>query len=114
MSAENQERNRVRANFLKRMKQLMEKKDEERIVKEIEEYYSRWSEFGIERTTNAHIHLEQLKMLLLPTQVRLIVISEYACTLAVLLSYGYRSLTVNMRELLLLLLLLLLLYFPKS
>ena len=74
-SAENKERNRVRANFLKRMKQLMEKRDEKQIVKEIEEYYSRWSEFGVERATNAHIHLEQLKMLLLPTQVRLIVMN---------------------------------------
>ena len=59
----------MRVNFLKRMKELMEKKDEETISKEIDEYYTRWSEFGIERLSAAQIHLEQLKMLLLPTQV---------------------------------------------
>ncbi|KNB45893.1 hypothetical protein JH06_0504 [Blastocystis sp. subtype 4] len=68
-TAESEERNQVRVKFLKRMRELMEKKDEEAISKEIDEYYSRWSEFGIERLSAAQIHLEQLKMLLLPTQM---------------------------------------------
>ena len=68
-SIENEHRNRVRCEFIKKMKILMESKDEETITKEIEEYYSRWSEFGAERLSAAQIHLEQLKMLLLPTQV---------------------------------------------
>ena len=73
-TAESEERNQVRVKFLKRMRELMEKKDEEAISKEIDEYYSRWSEFGIERLSAAQIHLEQLKMLLLPTQVVFIVV----------------------------------------
>ena len=68
-SIENEHRNRVRCEFIKKMKILMESKDEETITKEIEEYYSRWSEFGAERLSAAQIHLEQLKMLLLPTQM---------------------------------------------
>ena len=68
-SIENAHRNRVRYEFLQKMKSLMESKDETAITKEIEEYYSRWSEFGAERLSAAQIHLEQLKMLLLPTQV---------------------------------------------
>ena len=68
-SIENAHRNRVRYEFLQKMKSLIESKDETAITKEIEEYYSRWSEFGAERLSAAQIHLEQLKMLLLPTQV---------------------------------------------
>ena len=68
-SIENEHRNRVRCEFLQKMKRMMESKDETAITKEIEEYYSRWSEFGAERLSAAQIHLEQLKMLLLPTQV---------------------------------------------
>ena len=71
----------------------MEKKDEKQIVKEIEEYYSRWSEFGIERTTNAHIHLEQLKMLLLPTQVGTI-----DCDIRIPIHYSLCSFSMDMNS----------------
>ena len=55
--------------FLKRLKEGIAKNDEEGILREIKEYYKLWSEYGKERSAACQIYLEQLKMLLLPTQV---------------------------------------------
>ena len=43
--------------------------DEASILREIKEYYRLWSEYGQERSAACQLYLEQLKMLLLPTQV---------------------------------------------
>ena len=55
--------------FLSRLREYVRRRDEERIHGEIAAYYKEWSEVGQQRKTAAHYHLEQLKMLLLPTQV---------------------------------------------
>lgn len=55
--------------FLSRLREYVRMRDEERIHGEIAAYYKEWSEVGQQRKTAAHYHLEQLKMLLLPTQV---------------------------------------------
>lgn len=43
--------------------------DEEGIFSAINDYYGHWSKLGEERSSAADVHLEQLKMLLLPTQM---------------------------------------------
>ena len=55
--------------FLSRLREYVRRRDEERIHGEIAAYYKEWSGVGQQRKTAAHYHLEQLKMLLLPTQV---------------------------------------------
>lgn len=56
--------------FLSRLKEYMRVRDEEHISEEIAAYYKEWNEVGHQRKTTVHYYLEQLKMLLLPTQVR--------------------------------------------
>ena len=62
---------REHKEFMDKIKTCVEKRDEEGILKETNNYYTHWSKLGEERCAAADLHLEQLKMLLLPTQVRL-------------------------------------------
>ena len=55
--------------FLSRLKQYVKEQDEAKILEEITAYYGEWSDIGSQRKEMAHAYLEQLKMLLLPTQV---------------------------------------------
>ena len=55
--------------FMDQMKQCLANNDEEGILKTVTNYYVNWSKLVEERSTQAELHLEQLKMLLLPTQV---------------------------------------------
>ena len=55
--------------FLQRLKQGIATHDEASLLHEIGEYYRLWSEYGQERSAACQLYLEQLKMLLLPTQV---------------------------------------------
>ena len=57
------------AAFLQRLKRGIDQHDEASILREIKEYYRLWSEYGQERSAACQLYLEQLKMLLLPTQV---------------------------------------------
>lgn len=56
--------------FMDKIKACVRAQDEEGILKETNNYYTHWSQLGEERSTAAELHLEQLKMLLLPTQVK--------------------------------------------
>ena len=58
-----------RSESLERLCQFYEAHDKEGMVKEIQEYVRQWGLFVQKRLTMAEFHLEQLKMLVLPTQV---------------------------------------------
>lgn len=58
-----------RSESLERLCQFYEAHDKEGMVKEIQEYVRQWGHFVQKRLTMAEFHLEQLKMLVLPTQV---------------------------------------------
>ena len=55
--------------FMESIKKYVEEENEKGIMEETNNYYTEWSKLGEERITAAELHLEQLKMLLLPTQV---------------------------------------------
>ena len=63
------EREAQREAGLKRLRECYEAHDEEGIARESQRYYAEWEEFGRKRLMMAEFHLEQLKRLVLPTQV---------------------------------------------
>ena len=67
--AKEEAQNEKHIAFLSRLKQYVRDQDEAKILVEISTYYKEWSDIGSQRKDMAHAYLEQLKMLLLPTQV---------------------------------------------
>lgn len=67
--AKEETQNEKHIAFLSRLKQYVRDQDEAKILVEISTYYKEWSDIGSQRKDMAHAYLEQLKMLLLPTQV---------------------------------------------
>lgn len=67
--AKEEAQNEKHSAFLSRLKQYVKDQDEAKILEEISTYYREWSDIGSQRKDMAHAYLEQLKMLLLPTQV---------------------------------------------
>lgn len=66
------ERQAQRQAGLKRLRECYEAHDEEGIARESQRYYAEWEEFGRKRLMMAEFHLEQLKRLVLPTQVSVV------------------------------------------
>ena len=58
-----------RSESLERLCQFYETHDREAMKSEIQEYVRQWGFFVQKRLTMTEFHLEQLKMLVLPTQV---------------------------------------------
>ena len=54
---------------LDHLRRCLEKHDEEGLQREMRKFVYDWLEYGQKRLTMAEFHLEQLKMLVLPTQV---------------------------------------------
>ena len=76
------EREAQREAGLKRLRECYEAHDEEGIARESQRYYAEWEEFGRKRLMMAEFHLEQLKRLVLPTQVSgvmIVVIDVMGC-----------------------------------
>ena len=67
------ERQAQRQAGLKRLRECYEAHDEEGIARESQRYYAEWEEFGRKRLMMAEFHLEQLKRLVLPTQVSVVI-----------------------------------------
>lgn len=69
------ERQAQRQAGLKRLRECYEAHDEEGVARESQRYYAEWEEFGRKRLMMAEFHLEQLKRLVLPTQVGVMMMS---------------------------------------
>lgn len=54
---------------LDRLRACLEKHDMEGLQTEMRQFVNDWMDYGQKRLTMAEFHLEQLKMLVLPTQV---------------------------------------------
>lgn len=63
-------RNAQRERVLKQMHEEMEKNNPNGFSKALKQYIDDWVSFGQKRLTMAEFHLDQLKTLLLPSQVR--------------------------------------------
>ncbi|KAM7456744.1 hypothetical protein BLSTO_02501 [Blastocystis sp. subtype 1] len=62
-------RNEQRDNVLKQMRDEMERKNPEGVTRAMKQYMDDWVSFGQKRLMMAEFHLDQLKTLILPSQV---------------------------------------------
>lgn len=62
-------RSKQRDAVLHQLEVCLQKNDREGIKKEMHQFLDDWSAFAKKRQTMAEFHLEQLKTLILPTQV---------------------------------------------
>lgn len=58
-----------RERVLHQLEQALQQNDREKLLKEMHQYLEDWQAFAKKRQTMAEFHLEQLKTLVLPSQV---------------------------------------------
>ena len=63
-------RNEQREAVLKQMRDAVAKHNTEGVTRALQQYINDWVAFGQKRLTMAEFHLDQLKTLILPSQVR--------------------------------------------
>ena len=63
-------RNEQRENVLKQMREAVATHNTEGVTRAMQQYMNDWVAFGQKRLTMAEFHLDQLKTLILPSQVR--------------------------------------------